>query len=133
MHKAWKEGSPETDTGIINLLASLDITPGEHADESAVQKAQEWVGIEDEEGVEDAMNLGEADDLAKAPAGIDMGGSSLDSEEGENDDTRTGGGEAAPPSYAEFSRYFGPLDKCASLCGLGGGWLLFSTGQDVDD
>ena len=38
VHEAHKEGSPVTDTEIIDLLANLDITHEGHADESAKKK-----------------------------------------------------------------------------------------------
>lgn len=92
MHQARKEGSHFTDTGIIDLLSNLDITTGEHADESAVQKTPGSAGIEDQEGEVEATQLDKVGDMRRALAEIDVGESSSGGEEGENEDWSTGGG-----------------------------------------
>ena len=69
----------------------------------------------------EAMKLDEADDLAKALAGMGMEDSSPDGgEENENDDRNTeGGGFEPPPSDVQILQHFGPLEKYASKSGLG--------------
>ena len=119
VHQAQEEGSPVTDTEIIELLANLDITPGGHADESVEQKAQEWATTEDQENVIEAMKSYAADDLTNTLAGIHMEKKeSSDGEEDGSDDGSTGGGGSEPPSYADLSQHFGTLEKYASGCGL---------------
>ena len=119
MHEAQEEGSPVTNTEVIDLLAHLDITPGGHADESAKQKEQEWATIEDQENVVEAMKSDDAEDLTKALVGIHMEEEkSSDGEEDGSDDGSAGGGGSEPPSYADLSQHFGTLEKYASGCGL---------------
>ena len=119
VHEAQEEGSPVTDTEIIDLLANLDITPWGHADESAEQKAQEWATIEDQEDIVKAMKSDDAKDLTKALACIPVEEEeSSDGEDDGSDDRSTGGGGSEPPSYADLSQHFGTLEKYASGCGL---------------
>ena len=103
VHEAQEEGSPVTDTEIIDWVANLDITSGGHVDESAKQKAQGWATIEDQEDGVEAMKSDAADDLTNTLAGIHMEeGESSDYEEDGSDNGSTGGGGSEPPSYAAF-------------------------------
>ena len=103
------------------MLAKLDITPGEHAEEPAKHKAQVWAAIEDQKDVAEAMRLDEAGEVAKALAGGHVEGvESSDEEEDGIDDGCPEGGGADPPSYAELSQLFGALENYASECGLTG-------------
>ena len=95
---------------VIDLLANLGITPGDHADEPAMQKAQVWAAIEDEEDVAEAMRLDETEDAEELE--------SSDEEEDDIDDVCPGGGGADEPSYAELSLHFGALENYASGCRL---------------
>ena len=59
--------------------------------------------IEDQEDVVEAMKSDDAEDLAKALAGIHMEEEeSLDGEDDGSDDGSTGGGGSEPPSYADI-------------------------------
>ena len=119
VHEAQEEGSPVTDTEIIDLLANLDITRGGDADESAKQKVQEWATIEDQEDVVEAMKSDDAEDLTKTLTGTHMEEEeSSDGEEDGSDDGRTEDGGSEPPSYADLSQHSGTLEKYASRCGL---------------
>ena len=119
MHEAQEEGSPVTDTEIIDLLANLNITPGGHADESAKQKAQEWTTIENQEDVVEAMKSDAVDDLTNTLAGTHMEEEeSSDGVEDDSDNGRTRGGGSEPPSYADLSQHLGTLETYASGCGF---------------
>ena len=93
VHQTQEEGPPVTDLEVIDLLANLDITAGQHADKPAVQKAQVWAAIEDQKDVAEAMRLDEAGDVAKTLAGDHVEEvESSDKEEDDIDDGCRGSG-----------------------------------------
>ena len=138
MHEAQQQGTSIGDTDIIDLLANLDITPGETAAETSLRAAQRWASIEDQEDVIEAQQLDQAESVAASLKGLALeGGDSSDSQDEEDDDDgnaadgnaadgNVGGGAAEPPpSYAELSQYFAPLESYAAASGLDeAGYLL---------
>ena len=116
MHEAQQQGTSIGDTEIIDLLANLDITPGETAAETSLRAAQRWASIEDQEDVIEVQQLDQAGSVAASLKGLALeGGDSSDSQDEEDDDDgnaadgNVGGGAAEPPpSYAELSQYFAP-------------------------
>ena len=119
VHQPQEERSPVTELEVNGLLANLDITPGKHDDKPAVQKAQVWATIEDQEDVAEAMRLDEAGDVAKTLPGDHV--EEMKSSDGEKDDIDDGclGGKGAKSSsYAKPSQHFGALEIYALGCGL---------------
>ena len=60
-----EQGSPVTDTAMVNMLANLNIIPKRCADEAAIEAAQVWVTVEDQEDVFEAMRLDAAEELTE--------------------------------------------------------------------
>lgn len=103
---------------IIDLLANLDMNPGEAAGEAAIEGLKEWVTLEDQEYVVEALRLDAVDEMAEHLNGTyeeDVGGP--DDEEGGSDGESTGGGGIEPPPYSQLSQYFGPLERAAGESG----------------
>ena len=84
VHEAQKNGSPVEEVEVLDMLVNLDITPGQRADKDALQKAQEWAGIEEKEDISEAMRSDVAEDLTDALAGKLLDVDLSDSEQ-END------------------------------------------------
>lgn len=118
VHEAQKNGSPVEEVEVLDMLVNLDITPGQRADKDALQKAQEWAGIEEKEDISEAMRSDVAEDLTDALAGKLLDVDLSDSEQENEVDGRTGAGSAEPPPYSELAKYFGPLESNAAGCGM---------------
>ena len=113
MHEAQQQGTSIGDTGIINLLANLDITPGETAAETSLRAAQRWASTEDQEDVIEAQQLDQAESVAASLKGLALEGrDSSDSQDEENDDRlttetlQTETLEAVPLSHRRRTRNF---------------------------
>ena len=119
VNEAQQKRTSIGDMEIVDLLANLDITPGETAAETSVQAAQRWASIEDEEDIIEAQRLDQADSVTRVLNGLSVDWEdSSDSEDEEGDDGNTRGGGAEPPSYAEVSQHFAPLESYAAASGL---------------
>ena len=112
---AQQQGSRVENEDIREMLANLDITPGEAASEEAMDAIRVWATVEDEEDVrEDA-----AEETTARLAGthVDANSKEEKEEEEDNDDESPEPGRGAPPAYAELSPHFGVLEKAAEECG----------------
>ena len=63
VHEAAQRGS--TNTECSDLLANLDITLGEPANEAAIRAAQVWASVEDENDVVEAMRADAAENITR--------------------------------------------------------------------
>ena len=117
VHEAKDHGSP-ADTELVNVLANLDINPGEAADEAAIQAATVWATLEDQGDVVEAVRLNAVDEMTEQLNGtyVEERGVSDDEKE-ESDGESTGCGGIALPPYAQLSQYFGPLERAAEESG----------------
>ena len=52
-----EQGSPDNGTDLFDLLANLNIIPGECADEVAIEAAPVWTTVKDQEDVVEAIRL----------------------------------------------------------------------------
>ncbi|CAB1105377.1 unnamed protein product [Ectocarpus sp. CCAP 1310/34] len=118
---AQKQGSAVVDDEIAELLAELNIEPGQPLRGQAVSAIQGWATIEDDAEVVEALRLDAADDMAALLAGARIS-SGCD----EEDETEDGGGgentgreRRAPPAYSELSPHFGVLESAADESGNG--------------
>ena len=104
------------------LLANLDVTPGEAADEAAINAVRVWATVEDEDDVVEAMRGHAAEKITARLAGTHID-ADLEEEEEKNEedagDESTGRGRGAPPTYAELSSHFGVLERAAEESGNG--------------
>ena len=93
------------------LLANLDVTPGEAADEAVMNAVQVWTTVKDEDDVVEAMRGDAAEEITARLAGTHIDADSEEEEEKEKDDgdESTGRGRGSPPAYAELSSHFGVL------------------------
>ena len=111
-NQAGEQGSPVTDTELVDLLANLHIIPGECTYEAAVEAAQVWATVEDYENVVEAMRLDAVDEMTAQLEGTGVGGLDFtDDEKEDGDDERTGRGGTVPPYYAEISSSLGLLER----------------------
>ena len=116
---AQQQGSRVEDEDIREMLASLDITPGEAASEEAMDAIRVWATVEDEEDVAEAMRGDAAEEITARLAGthVDANSKEEKEEEEDDDDESTEPGRGAPPAYAELSPHFGVLERAAEKCG----------------
>ena len=99
---------------MVNLLANLNIIPAECADEAAIEAAQVWATVEDQEDVVETMRLDAVDEMTEQLEGTGVGGvDATDDEKEDGDNERTGCGSTVPPPYAEISSSFGLLERAA--------------------
>ena len=114
-HEQW---SLVPDTELVDLLANLNIIPGECADKAAIEVAQVWATVEDREDVVEAMRLDTVDEMTGQLRGTGVGGvDSTDDEKEGGADERTGRGGTVPSPYAEISSRFGLLERAAEKGG----------------
>ena len=98
---------------LSDVLAHLDITPGQPAQSAAIRAAEEWAEMEAQSEVAKALAQ-DANDVFLEKVGNTFVEISLSDDEPEPDsmeDAESAGSRAvkAPPSYAELSSLFGPL------------------------
>lgn len=117
VHETQQQGSPAVDTELTDLLANLDIIPGEGANGAAKRAAEVWATVEDQDDVVEALRLDAVDRMTAQLAGTLIEDDKDD--EDEDGDESTGRGERAPPAYVELSSHFGVLEKAAALSGNG--------------
>ena len=106
-------GSPP-DKEIVDLLANLDINPGQAAGEAAIKAVNEWATFEDQEDVVEAFRQDTMDEMTEQLNGTfveDAGVSDDDEEESEGEGA--GGAGREPPPYSQLSQHFGPLERAA--------------------
>ena len=83
-------------------------------DEAAIEAAQVWATVEDQEDVVEAMRLDAVDEMTEQLEGTGVGGvDATDDEKEDGDNERTGCGSTVPPPYAEISSSFGLLERAA--------------------
>lgn len=99
----------------------LDITPGKPAADISVAAAQMWASIEDEEDVVEALRMDKVEDVAAVLKGLPVEGDDSSDSEGEEEEEEedgengsSGRGRAEPPSYANLSQHFAPLENYAA-------------------
>lgn len=109
---------------LCEVLAHLEIVPGQPASSTAIQLAQAWAGLEEQEEIAEALRLDSVEVLTERAKSTfeDESNPSDDEVEQENGDNESmgaagGTGSIPPPSYAELSPFFGPLEKFAASCG----------------
>ena len=129
VHGAQQQGCHVQDEEICEILANLDIAPGQPADQEAMKAVQLWGTVEDEHDVVEAMRTHAAEELTALLAGKSIGNDSEvegeeDEENEEEDDKSTGRGRGAPPSYGELSSHFGILERAAQDSGNADAALL---------
>ena len=73
MRQADEQGSPVTDTELVCLLADLNIIPRECDDEAAIEAAQVWATVEDQEDVVAATRLDAMDEMTEQLEGPGAG------------------------------------------------------------
>ena len=118
------QGSSVQDKELAEVLVNLQIVPGQPAHKAAIRAVQTWTGLEEQEEFATALLQGSKDELmarvTKTHAVEDSSGDEPDdSETVESAGERVmAGGSMLPPSYAEFSSFFGPLEHYfAQSCG----------------
>lgn len=109
-------GSPPTEE-IIDLLADLDMNPGEAADEAAIEGLKEWATFEDQEDVVEALRLDALDEMTEHLNGTYTKEVGVSDDEGGSDGESSGGGGIEPPPYSQLSQHFGPLERAAGESG----------------
>ena len=116
---AQRQGSRVEDEDICEMLANLDITPGEAAGKEAMDAIRVWATVENEEGVAEAMRGDAVEEITARLAGthVDADSEEEKEEEEDDDDESTEPGRGAPPSYAELSPHFGVLERAPEECG----------------
>ena len=116
---AQQQGSRGEDEDIHEMLANLDITPGEAASEEAMDAIRVWATVKDKEDVAEAMRGDAAEEITARLAGTHVDATSKEEkkEEEDNDDESTEPGRGAPPAYAELSPHFGVLESAVEECG----------------
>ena len=97
------------------LLANLDVTRGEAADEAAMNAVRVWVNVEDEDDVVEAMRWDAAEEITArlAETHIDADPEEEEEKEEDDDDESTGRGRGSPPAYAGLSSHFSVLERAA--------------------
>ena len=73
MRQADEQGSPVADTELVDLLANLNIIPGECANEAAIEATQVWATVEDQDNVVEAMRLDAVDEMTEQLEGTGVG------------------------------------------------------------
>ena len=118
---AQKQGSAVVDAEIAELLAELNIEPGQPLGGQAVSEIQGWATIEDDAEVVEALPLDATDDMASMLAGahISSGCDEEDKMEDGGGGENTGRERRAPPAYSELSPHFGILESAADESGNG--------------
>lgn len=115
VHETQQQGSPAEDTELNDLLANLDMTPGEAANDTAKRSAEVWATVENQDDVVEALRLDTVDRMT-----AELAASLIeDDKDDEDEDESTGRGERAPRAYVELSSHFGVLDKVVALSGNG--------------
>lgn len=110
-------GSPP-DKEIVDLLANLDMNPGEAAGEAAIKAVNEWATFEDQEEVLEAFRQDAMDDMTEHLNGTFIADADAsDDEEEESQGDGGGGAGIEPPPYSELSQPFGSLERAARLSG----------------
>ena len=77
MHEAQQQGTSIGNTGIIDLLANLDITPRETAAETSLRAAGRSASIEDQGGRHRGAVVGSGGKRGSEPEGLGVGGGRL--------------------------------------------------------
>ena len=114
VRQAGEQGSLVTDTELVDLLASLNIIPRECADEAAIEAAQVWATVGDQEDVVKTRRLNAVDEMTEQLEGTGVGGvDSIDNEKEDDENDRTGCGGTVPSPYAEISSSFSLLERVA--------------------
>ena len=116
---AQEQGSRVEDEDIREMLANLDITPGEAASEETMDAIWVWATVEDEEDVAEAMRGDAAEEITARLTGTHVDAISKEEKEEEEDDGDEipEPGRGALPAYAEMSPHFGVLKRAAEECG----------------
>lgn len=119
-HEGAKQGSTNI-AECSDLLANLDISPGNPASDAAIKAVYTWVSLEDQDDIVEAIRADAEEDMVALLAGMALngGGSDEDEEEDDNDDQGTGRGVGPPPAYSGLSSHFGVLEKAAADSGNG--------------
>jgi len=116
-------GPGVVDAELSDVLAHLDITPGQPAHSAAIRAAEEWAELEEQGEVAKALAQDANDVFLEKVGNTFVEEISLSDDEPEPDsmeDAESAGsrGVKAPPSYAELSSLFGPLEQYAESCGI---------------
>ena len=116
-------GPGVVDAELSDVLAHLDITPGQPAHSAAIRAAEEWAELEEQGEVAKALAQDANDVFLEKVGNTFVEEISLSDDEPEPDsteDAESAGSRAvkAPPSYAELSSLFGPLERYAESCGI---------------
>ena len=120
-----EETAGVVDSEMSDVLAHLNVTAGRPAHPAAVKATKECAELEEQEGIAKALAQDANDVLVEkvnnsyveediCPSDEELGPSTI-----EDDD------EISPPSHAELSFYFGPLENYAEAYGMReAGYLL---------
>lgn len=118
------------DSEMSDVLAHLNMTAGRPAHPAAVKATKEWAELEEQEEIAKALAQDANDVLVEkvnnsyveediCPSDEELEPSTIEDDESGDDD------EISPPSHAELSSYFGPLENYAEAYGMReAGYLL---------
>ena len=114
-----KAGGGPADAELCEVLAELDITPGQAPTSTSMAAVKSWARIEDHEDVVTALRLDAQDDIVERVGlselnteGTKDGRSGACSDESEiENETKRGGG--APPALSDLAVHFGQLEEYA--------------------
>ena len=116
------QGSDVQDKELAEVLVNLQIVPGQPAHKAAIDAVQAWTGLEEQEEFATAL-LQDSQDTLMARVNkthIEQDPSNDELDDGETvESTGEGvvaGGSMPPPSYAERSFFFRPLEHFAQSC-----------------
>lgn len=119
---AAASGPGAVDSEMLDVLAHLNITPGSPAHPAAIKAAEEWAELEEQDEIAKTLAQDASDILVEKFNNTfveDEDDSNLSDDELVEDDGSTGARrKSSPPSYAELSSHFGPLEEYAEACGL---------------
>ena len=118
-------GPGVADAELSDVLGHLDITPGQPAHSAAIRATEEWAGLEEQGEVAKGFAQDATDvffsKVRNTNTFVEAISQSDDKPEPDSmQDVESAGsrGVNAPPSYAELSSLFGPLEQCAESCGI---------------
>ena len=115
-------GPRVVDEELSDVLAHLDITPGQPAHSAAIRAAEEWAELEEQGEVAKALAQDANVVFLEKVRNTFVEDISLSDDEPEPDsmegaESAGGRGVKAPPSYAELSSPLGHLEQHAESCG----------------
>lgn len=109
------------DSELVEVLANLNIAPGTRAHPAAIKAVDEWARLEEQPEFADTLSEDAKEIFMERVNNTYEEEVDSDDEEDNAKDSESagGGGGTAPPSFAELSSFFGPLEQYAESSGIG--------------